>query len=586
MPARTGIIGSHRAFVAVLSTPEIAMFRRFALPLLTALAAACSDDPTRPAPLTPEPVPLHAETCDSTGTMHAGAIGAETWRAADNPHAVVDTLWVNGLLTVEAGVEVCVEPDVPILVGGSGAALRAIGTAADSIVFTAGDPARPWGGIHLPAECTGPTLFGALCTAGATTIDHARIEYAASGVAGGSAAAVRNSHVRQIRCDGVSASYIAHTRVDTAGIDGCPAVVIGQSAVRGGEDTFIQNRITGSGGPGLSLYGAGLATSGVVGGRIMLTGGRIEGSHGVGISFAQTYRGGVSQPAPIRITGGAQAAFVGPWRAFRDLWPTTSALDSIRGNAGDSIVVWEVSGRSLTIPSGFTLILETAPPAGQPWAELESLEALPGSRLVTRTTLYVPGVIAEGTPEDPVHIRGELFLGCGPGSGACTGVSRFAHVEMDEVRMTAYLPTTFDTVVMRRGALHLTGTARLTAVRVEDADWDGIAIGADSITITDCVIRRSAAAGIVVFDHVAGLTVRNCAIEQNAGPGIQNLAPDTVDARFNWWGDTDGPFGPAGDGIEGLVDSRDFLTAPPDGAASAADSAGMPTASVLSRSRR
>lgn len=541
------------------------------LALLVVATAACSDDradPTDPAP--PPTPPLSAETCTGARTLHAGEIGNATWRAADNPHAVVDTLRVNGVLTVEAGVEVCIEPEIPILVGNDGGAVHALGTAEDSILLTAGDPTLPWGGIVLPLGCTQPTLFSEPCTAGASWIEHARIEHAVYGIHGGFAATIRNSHVRQIRCTGVSASHIAHTRVDTAGIDGCPAVEMGQAAVRGLEDIFIENSITGSGGDGVYFYDDAMPSSGRVRGRISIVGGRIVGSRGTGLAFAGTYVGGLEMASPIRITGGEAAAFEGPWEKFKALWPSAAALDSIRGNAADSVWTWEVAGENddLTIPSGLAFLVRSSAPVGMPWAELRSVEVHPGSTLRSRTPLFIGILRAEGTPDAPVRISGEIATGCGLRMAGCEGASRLAHAEMEDVQLHAATPIRIDSVVVRRGSLLFADSVWLTGVAIEDAEGDAIAIGPTSLTtIIDCRIVRSAGAGILVFENARNVTVNDCALEQNAGPGIRNLSADTVDARSNWWGDQDGPLGGNGDGVEGNVDYSDHLNAPPHNAA-------------------
>jgi hypothetical protein len=257
---------------------------------------------------------------------------------------------------------------------------------------------------------------------------------------------------------------------------------------------------------------------------------------------------------------------------------TAAALDSLRGNGADSVLVWDVNGADdhLTIPTGFTFVLLTAPPSGQPWAELQSVEARPGATIDSRTPVFIGSIVAEGTPGDPVRIRGNIALGCGVRMTDCDGSSRFTHSEMQDVQLNAGTLIRLDSVVIRRGSLFLSDTARLARVVLEDAGYDAIAISGTShfTTITDCRIARSGGAGITVFENATNVTVRDCAIEQNAGPGIQNHAADSVDARFNWWGDTGGPLGPAGDGVEGNVDYGEHLIAPPGEAVALAAGSG------------
>lgn len=73
------------------------------------------------------------------GTHHSGTIVAdETWQAAGNPHVIEGELAVCALLRLEPGVEVQFRPGAALVVGSGGAgALRAAGTAASRIRFTA-----------------------------------------------------------------------------------------------------------------------------------------------------------------------------------------------------------------------------------------------------------------------------------------------------------------------------------------------------------------------------------------------------------------------------------------------------------------
>jgi hypothetical protein len=67
----------------------------------------------------------------------------------------------------------------------------------------------------------------------------------------------------------------------------------------------------------------------------------------------------------------------------------------------------------------------------------------------------------------------------------------------------------------------------------------------------------------VVDSASTGALIHDCAIEANRLPGVQYAGSGVVDARFNWWGDPAGPFGPGGDRVEGNVDYSSFLTEPP-----------------------
>ena len=80
-------------------------------------------------------------------TNVSGEITTTTWTAANAPYHVTDTVNVpaSNTLTIEPGVDVLFDADVPFIVEG---ALHAVGTEADSIRFIAGDSTE-WGGIRI-----------------------------------------------------------------------------------------------------------------------------------------------------------------------------------------------------------------------------------------------------------------------------------------------------------------------------------------------------------------------------------------------------------------------------------------------------
>ncbi len=80
-------------------------------------------------------------------TPVSGTVVTSTWLASGSPYRVTGdiTVPVGETLTIETGVEVLFNIDVPFLVEGS---LQAIGTETDNIRFLKGTVAE-WGGIRI-----------------------------------------------------------------------------------------------------------------------------------------------------------------------------------------------------------------------------------------------------------------------------------------------------------------------------------------------------------------------------------------------------------------------------------------------------
>jgi parallel beta-helix repeat protein len=81
------------------------------------------------------------------GTAVSGNITTTTWTAANSPYQVTGTITVptSNTLTIEPGVDVWFEADVPFVVSG---AIEAVGTETDSIRFIRG-LAMEWGGLRI-----------------------------------------------------------------------------------------------------------------------------------------------------------------------------------------------------------------------------------------------------------------------------------------------------------------------------------------------------------------------------------------------------------------------------------------------------
>ncbi len=539
------------------------------LVLLILTAYACGSDATSPDP--EQPPLLSTTTCPGNSTLHGGIVAGGRWAAEDNPHAVVDTLAVTSVLTIEPGVEVCIEPDVLIRVTRTGA-IRAQGAVTDSIVFTAGNLARRWGGIRPQvgdSDCFFPSPRDEQCTAPLSTFEFVRLEHATQGIHLGRSVQIRNSHFRQIGCTAVAASYLAYSRVDSAGIDGCPSVTMGYNA--GGNEHFEENVIVGSGGAGLAFEGVGMATSSVLAGSVALLGGRIEESRGPGLQVSSWF-GSMSVVAarPLRIAGGATVSVLAPMDLVAGVWPTIADQDSLRGNAGDTLRLWG-DATSLQAGSDLTFVIQQrqgAAPA--PWSEVGAggLTLAPGATLVLETILRVYGPLnADGNSDAPVLISAnsseELQLRCLDSVSTCDYGSRITSANIRTAFLGGPQTLALTGVTATDGATIGAGDGSVISDLVIDgATTTGLFVRSNT-SVSDCAVRNSQLSGITVDAPGGNVTIRNCFLESNGGAGVRNDGDAPVDARYNWWGDPTGPLGPNGDGVEGNVDYSSHLTEPP-----------------------
>jgi hypothetical protein len=137
--------------------------------------------------------------------------------------------------------------------------------------------------------------------------------------------------------------------------------------------------------------------------------------------------------------------------------------------------------------------------------------------------------------------------------GACRdllpAVSLAAHVHVDGLR------------ILSSGihGIHVgAGEGTITDCQIQGAQGIGLRIRAGAtLRVSGCEIAGSRLAGIVV--EGGDLQVTRSNIHGNGGPGLDNVTPDTVDARDNWWGD---PAGPGGDGVAGNVVNEPWRSEP------------------------
>ena len=176
-----------------------------------------------------------------------------------------------------------------------------------------------------------------------------------------------------------------------------PAVILGDST------RFTHTTVFGAAGVGVWVIGE----SGV-----QLLGGRIEGSGDTGLQVF--YDNAVSAFQPIRVTGGSGYGVEMPIGALAKGYGTAAEMDSLVGNARDTVVVM---GGTLTSP--------VYPTAGLPWRlrftiDVDSggsLRPQPGAHLAFDpfSNVWVRGggrLLARGTQAAPV-----LFTARDPAEG-------------------------------------------------------------------------------------------------------------------------------------------------------------------------
>jgi hypothetical protein len=127
-------------------------------------------------------------------------------------------------------------------------------------------------------------------------------------------------------------------------------------------------------------------------------------------------------------------------------------------------------------------------------------------------------------------------------------------------RLTSWPYETTDPATVVLGA----GTAMRRAVTA-NATADAVRVVGDA-AIRDCTITGSGRHGVRV--EAGLLSVQRCNLSSNSGAGVSSTSASTVDATDNWWGDAAGPFGSAGDRVEGDVQFTPWRTAPAEFAGS------------------
>ena len=532
-------------------------------------------DVGNPLVIRPGSLPPTVSCRGIVGTPHLGRIQDETWTRAASPHVVTDTVIVRGTLTIEPGALVCVSAGRSIRADSLTAAINAVGTAAAPILFTALDPTQPWEGIT--ARPTGCSLSACMAP---SRIRHAIVEYARNGIYSTfNDFRVDSSQFRQIRCTAYRGPYLAYSTVDTAGIDGCAAVVMGMTAT----DTFAYNIVRHSGGDGVVFQSNALHTSEISTGNFALLGGRIENSAGIGLLFDSHYIGDVVASAqPLRIVASGKTPFFGPLGVAMHVWPTRSAQDSLLGNGSDTLMVW---GNAATGEMGMRKNLN--------WRETNNLRLLGGLTIGPATTLRVDAdatfqdtyltaqgrIVLEGSIPTLRIASGALTLDC---TSALCGARQLSNVRatggrltlkemsVDNVEMsTAALNVTDGSIsgltadssaielsggalthaTIHAGQLYLRTNTRVDSVIVTNAPNSGISAQGKNISISNCSITDTRGGDAIRIFQESVVVIRDCILENSSGFEVNNYYGSAdVDALFNWWGSASGP---AQDGVHG-----------------------------------
>jgi hypothetical protein len=332
----------------------------------------------------------------------------------------------------------------------------------------------------------------------------------------------------------------------------------------------------------LDAAGVAVGVSGVSG--VQLLGGRIEGSGGPGLHIYNS--GAVSSFQPIRITGGASYPARLPIDALSRGYGTVAEMDSLIGNARDTLLV---SGGTLASPVYATAALPwqvrsiSVGPGGslrpQPGAHL-SFEPNAGAvfygggRLLARGTQAAPVVL---TAQDPALGWSGIQLYDVPSSISYLTNARVEHVNVyytavqtDDDHAVLIDSTVFrrvgraallqtgsrisrtrvDTTLYAYGpAVYLRGNARLESTLIRGSSGDGVLTWDSAVQIISCEVRESVGDGIQMNSYA--VAVHDCNLVDNGGQGINNLSGVTADVEDNWWGDAAGPTGANGDGVYG-----------------------------------
>lgn len=552
-----------------------------------AVSASCADKD----PAGHNPDDFSRVDCQKPGTAHSGTIANAVWLADDSPHQLRDTVIVSGTLTIEAGALVCGAPAGLLRIGKSDppeatGVLLVPGTQDRPVVFTAADPVSHWGGITVET----PTSGSGSANQSRASMSHIRMELADRGFSVDlfTSAIVENSHFRRASIWGGSTSLgratieLRNSVVDTATVLMADGVF---------EDNIIR--------------GGGLTLDSNSGGHVLILGGRIEDSPGVGLKVGNRNfffrEPDVTVSRPLRIVSSHGYAVDMPLDKFQMNWSTRAAQESLLGNWNDTLSLWSSGGSNgdllirRDLPWQLYAILSTSP------IEVTNLTIEAGGSLDLTGRLVATGAVtAVGTIAEPITIKSSSQV-CSSGCGILlrgSSTSRFSNVFFSDVHLdAAEQHTTHVERIHTTNFINLAAPgssvmdSELSVIAGSDTPGAALLLAADAIRADRIVVRHSSGSGIggvpiagiainasnvhvqscdVTDNQSDGIRVlsgtdvqiHDCNIERNGGVGVSNQSSFVVDARRNWWGDPSGPLGPNGDGVAGVVDFGEFLTSP------------------------
>ena len=463
------------------------------------------------------------------GTLKPGQVtvgAALPWRVEG--YVYVDSA---GLLTVQPGGRVTVT-QTQRLYFQSGGRLVARGTAAAPVVFTAVNPAQPWGGLVFQGS-----------PADSSYLVDARIEYA-SGYGNYAAVSAMDQHrvvldsavVRQ----SASGLYltapgwrVSRSRVDTTTSASYAAVYLGATG------KWEANRVRGSASYPLQT-------------------GSVQYLTGLAASDQDSLLGNAKDT--LEVTGGTlraatltvRAAL--PWRVESYLYVDSAAVLAVQPGGrlamtSGQVLMFQNGGRLAARGTAAAPAVFTAANSAQPWGALVFYGSPADSSYLVNARVEYSGGYAGGYDYAAVEGGSSTHLVVVDSSEirqSATGVylaaagSRVSRSHVDTTTNTGY------------AAVHFAASGKFEASYIRGAARWGLYVGAANVTVSYCDISGTLYDGIYITSG-SGVTIHNCNLVSNGGYGINNTSGTLVDATSNWWGDAAGPNGTNGDGVMGSV---------------------------------
>ena len=501
-------------------------------------------------------------TCSGSAATRAVSTASATWLRAHSPYVLEDSVTI-GTLSIQPGVKVCVVQDAELVVLND---LSAIGTEADSILFLPAEPGGTWGGLFLGIEFD--------------------------------------------QYDGLP-SHLRHVRLEGAGMSAQNPVLIDSSVVHGGNVVFtgtMRSVNVEGGGVHVPSYGRGVLENitvrdspgtGVSVSRragITLNGVRIEGSRGIGF-HAHSLIGGAANvviDGLLRITEGASYPAYGPIDMVDALFQGEGSVDSLTGNALDTLLLGGngINSRPMTITA--RLPWRIGDGGGCLCGGLGTIHMEAGASLVVEADVGPGFTIAQlsiaGTADRRVTIVG---ISSAVGSPVPFNVGRssvLTGLRLENVRLQLLGRADVQDAVGTLSSIEaMVPGSTLRDVRLREAHWpavvlgpatvlerstivgsrqDGVVVRGENVRLSDCIIGGNDGYGVHIESGAAVIT--GCSLLSNRREALLNSSATRVDARNNWWGSRDGPGAPGAGSIAGPVDYMPFLSQPPETATNAA----------------